>query len=146
MFAGETTIKHCLVVENNKAPEDPTVTSVAAKAHEGSSTAVNIDKSTIVSWKTAGVTDIGIQSHNKSGVSSGTITFNVSNSIIDATDPVDAESPYLDSDIHISYSDVFSESWTGVGNLAVDPEFMDAANHDYSLSPTSPCICRSPST
>jgi len=140
VYGGETTIKHCLVVENNRAPEDPTITTVAAKTTEGSTATVNIDRTTIVTSKVPGYTDIGIQSHNKYGVSSGTITYNVTNSIIDATDPIDVESPYLESDIHVSYSDIYDELWSGLGNLRVDPLFSDAANHDYTLEETSPCI------
>ncbi|MBN2270758.1 MAG: lamin tail domain-containing protein, partial [Sedimentisphaerales bacterium] len=140
VYAGETTIQHCLVVENNRAPEDPTIATIAAKAFEGGTATVNIDKTTIVTSKISGYTDIGIQAHNKYGVSSGTIIFNVTNSIIDATNPIDVQSPYSEADIHISYSDNFTEPWPGAGNLAADPEFADQTSHYYALGPTSPCI------
>jgi hypothetical protein len=140
VYGGETTIDHCLVVETNRNPEDPTVAGIAAKATEGATTIVNIDHTTIVTTKTIGVTDYGIQSHNKYGVSTGTIIWNVTNSIIDATDPVNAQAPYLDSDIHISYSDVYGETWPGIGNINLNPEFFDQVNGDYHLQVGSPCI------
>ncbi|MHC4745171.1 MAG: CotH kinase family protein, partial [Planctomycetota bacterium] len=73
VYAGETTIKHCLVVENNTAPEDPTVASVVAKAHGGGTVTVNMDRTTVVTSKGLGAVDIGIQSHNKYGETSGSI-------------------------------------------------------------------------
>ncbi|MBN2593832.1 MAG: lamin tail domain-containing protein, partial [Sedimentisphaerales bacterium] len=140
IYGGEVDINYCLVVENNKAPEDPTIATIATKTLEGATAIVNIDHSTIVATKAAGHSDVGIQSHNKYGVASGTIIYNVTNSIIDATDPVDVQSPYIESDIHISYSDIFGEPWPGTGNLNASPVFVDQANHDYRLSETSPCI------
>jgi len=139
-YGGQTNINHCLIVENNKAPEDPTVASIAAKAYEAETAIVNIDHTTIVTSKTVGYVDIGIQSHNKYDVQSGTIIYNVTNSIIDATDPVDVQAPYLESDIHINYSNIFSETWPGTGNINIYPLFIDSANHDYRLKPVSPCI------
>ncbi len=140
MYGGTTTIRRCLIVETNKAPEDPTVSAVAAKAFEGESAAIHIDRSTIVATRTAGITDYGIQSHNKTGVSAGSIVWNVTNSIIDATDPVNTQAPYLDSDVHIDYSDVYGEVWPGTGNLNLDPMFVDRVAHNYHLASGSPCI------
>ena len=140
IYGGQVDINYCLIVENNQAPEDPTIASIATKTVEGATAIVNIDHTTIVSTKAAGHHDVGIQSHNKYGVTSGTIIYNVTNSIIDATDPVDVQSPYIESDIHISYSDIFGETWPGAGNLNASPMFVDQANHDYRLSETSPCI------
>ncbi|MHC4073207.1 MAG: hypothetical protein ACYTGS_14425, partial [Planctomycetota bacterium] len=117
VYGGEVNINYCLIVENNKAPEDPTVATIATKTVNGATAVVNIDHSTIVSSKTPGVLDVGIQSHNKYGVTSGTIIYNVTNSIIDATDPIDVQAPYLESDIFINYSDVFGETWPGAGNI-----------------------------
>jgi len=140
IYAGTTTIDHCLIVENNKAPEDPTVSSIAAKTFDGGTAAVNIDRSTIVAMRNPGVTDMGIQSHNKYGVAVGTIVWNVTNSIIDATDPIDAQAPYSLADVHISYSDIHSEVMPGPGNITADPAFENPAAHDYHLASTSPCI------
>jgi len=139
VYGGTVHIRRCLVVENNQAPEDPTVATIAAKAFEGSTAVVNIDQTTIVASKAEGTTDIGIQSHNKYGVEAGTITYNVTDSIIQATNPVDVQSPYLESDIHVSRTDLFGEPWPGTGNLNVDPMFLDAAGHDYRLQEGSPC-------
>jgi hypothetical protein len=140
VYGGEVNINYCLIVENNKAPEDPTVATIATKTVNGATAVVNIDHSTIVSSKTPGVLDVGIQSHNKYGVTSGTIIYNVTNSIIDATDPIDVQAPYLESDIFINYSDVFGETWPGAGNINAYPIFVDEANHNYRLQDTSPCI------
>ncbi|MHC4500485.1 MAG: CotH kinase family protein, partial [Planctomycetota bacterium] len=89
VYGGEVDINHCLIVENNRAPEDPTIATIATKTVNGATAVVNIDHTTIVTAKSAGHLDVGIQSHNKYGVTSGTIIYNVTNSIIDATDPVD---------------------------------------------------------
>ncbi len=140
VYGGEVSINRCLIVENNTAPEDPTVATIATKTVNGAMAFVNIDRTTIVTSKIPGYRDMGIQSHNKYGVTSGVIVYNVTNSIIDATDPVDVQAPYLESDIHISYSNVFGEPWPGTGNLNTDPLFVDPANHDYRLQATSPCI------
>jgi hypothetical protein len=140
VYDGETTLDHCLIVENNTAPEDPTIATIAAKATEGATATVNINRSTIVAGRRSGFTDIGIQSHNKYGVKTGTIIYHVTDSIIDATDSVNTQPPYLDSDIHIDHSDTTSEAWPGTGNLHADPLFVDVQNHDYHLQPNSPCI------
>ena len=140
VYGGVTTIKYSLIVDNNKAPEDPTVATIAAKTMEGGTCTVNIDHSTIVTSKVVGFTDCAIQSHNKTGVAAGTIIWNVTNSVLDATDPVNTQAPYLDADIHVSYSDAYGEVWPGTGNLNQDPQFVDPVNHDFRLQATSPCI------
>jgi hypothetical protein len=109
------------------------VATIAAKTSEGSTAVVNIDNTTIVTSKVQGHIDIGIQSHNKYSVKNGTIIYNVNSSIIVATDPVNVQAPYLASDIHINYSDVFDEAWAGAGNIDADPIFADPNNGDYHL-------------
>ena len=140
IYGGQTNINHCLVVENNKAPEDPTVASIAAKTLEGDTAIINIDHTTIVTSKIEGYVDIGVQSHNKYDVQSGTIIYNITNSIIDATDPVNVQSPYVESDIHIDYSNVFGETWPGTGNINSFPLFVSIPDHDYQLQEFSQCI------
>ena len=140
VYGGQVEINRCLLVENNKAPEDFTIATIATKAADGATAIVNIDRTTIVTWKAPGSLDIGIQSHNRYGVTSGTIIYNVTNSIIDATDPVDVQVPYLESDVQMNYCDVFGEAWPGTGNLDADPMFVDQAGHDYRLQATSPCV------
>ena len=132
-YNGETTISHCLVVNNNRAPEDPTVTSIAAKATGGSTTIVNVDHTTIVSTRTPGVVDFGIQSHNKYGETSGAIIWNITNCIVDATDPIDVQAPYLESDIKVDHSDIYGEPWPGAGNINTGALFVDPNNGDYHL-------------
>ncbi len=140
LYNGDTTIRRCLIVETNIAPEDPTVSAVACKANDGGSATVHIDRSTIVATRMEGRIDFGIQSNNKYNVKSGRIYWNVFNSIIDATDPIQADAPYLDGDFHIEYSDIFDEAWPGAGNLHADPLFVDRAGHKYRLSASSPCV------
>ena len=81
-----------------------------------------------------------MQSHNKYGVKTGTILYNVTNSIVDATSPVHVQSPYTQSDVHISYCDVVGVKWLGTGNIAADPRFVDPEHNDYRLDAESPCI------
>ncbi|NLH17970.1 MAG: lamin tail domain-containing protein, partial [Phycisphaerae bacterium] len=140
IYGGTTIVSRCLIVETNIAPEDPTVAAVAAKAFDGNSATIVIDRSTIVATRSAGVTDFGIQSNNKTGTTSGRIYWTVTNSIIDATDPVKADVPYLESDFHIDYSDVYGEAWPGTENLNSDPMFVNRAEHNYHLASGSPCI------
>jgi len=132
-YNGVTHISHCLVVNNNRSPEDPTVTSIGAKVTGGATTIVNLDHTTIVSTRTPGVVDFGIQSHNKYGETRGTIFWNVFNCVIDATDPIDVQSPYLESDVVVDHSNVFGESWPGAGNINAIPAFVDPDNGDYHL-------------
>lgn len=140
VFGGETAIHRCLVVGNNLAPEDPTVASIVAKSHEGSTTVVQIDHTTVVTTRSPGFLDVGIQSHNKSGVKTGRILFYVTNSIVDATAPVYVQSPYVQSDIHISYCDIVAAEWAGKGNISADPRFVDPEHGDFRLDALSPCI------
>ncbi|NQV33000.1 MAG: hypothetical protein HQ515_09915 [Phycisphaeraceae bacterium] len=133
-YNGVTQISHCLVVNNNRSPEDPTVTSVAAKATGGATTIVNMDHTTIVTTRTPGVIDFGIQSHNKRGETRGAILWHVFNCIIDATDPINVQAPYLESDVRVDHSDLFSEPWPGPGNINAAPDFVDPDNGDYHLT------------
>ena len=140
VFGGETTLLHCLLVGNNLAPEDPTIAAIAAKSFEGGTAVVNIEHTTVVATRAPGHVDAGIQSHNKYGVKKGTIRYNVTNSIVDATEPVSVQAPYLKSDIHISYSDLVGTAWPGIGNLNADPQFLDAPHNNYRLGDGSPCL------
>ncbi len=137
VYAGTTTIDHCLIVENNTAPEDTTNAVVVAKAFENGTAEVNIDRTTIVATRRPGYTDVAIQSHNKYGVTSGSIVWHVTGSIINATVPVDVQLPYLAADVHIDYCGIADGVWPRLGNVFAPPLFMDAANHDYRLSAES---------
>ncbi|MBE0535750.1 MAG: lamin tail domain-containing protein [Phycisphaerae bacterium] len=138
---GETTIKRCLVVETNIAPEDPTVAAIAAKVGQGKTAVVYMDRSTVVATRTPGVVDYGIQSHDKYGVTAGAVIWYVTNSIIDATDPIGIDDPpYLTSDMHVVYSNANDEVWPGAGNINADPLFVNAALHNYRLRADSLCI------
>ena len=100
------------------APEDPTIASIAAKSSEGATATVNIDHSTVIASRSPGRIDAGIQSNNKYGVKTGTIIYHVTNSIIDATQPVSVQAPYLASDVHVSYCDLVGTAWPGLANLS----------------------------
>jgi hypothetical protein len=139
IYGGATTLLHCLLVGNNLAPEDPTIAAIAAKTFENGTAVVNLDHVTLVATRAPGHVDAGIQSHNKYGVKKGKIVYNVTNSIVDATEPVSVQAPYLKSDIHIGYSDIVGTAWSGPGNLSADPRFVDPLHSDYRLRDTSPC-------
>ncbi|MFH1715797.1 MAG: CotH kinase family protein, partial [Planctomycetota bacterium] len=68
IYNGQVDINYCLIVENNKAPEDPTIATIATKTVNGATAVVNIDHTTIVASSVQGYRDVGIQSHNKTGV------------------------------------------------------------------------------
>ncbi len=140
VYGGETTLLHCLLVGNNLAPEDPTIAAIAAKSFEGGTAVVNLDHTTVVATRAPGHVDAGLQSHNKYGVKKGTIRYYVTNSIVDATEPVSVQAPYLKSDIHISYSNTVGMTWPGLGNLNADPQFVDPEHNNYRLRDTSPCL------
>ena len=140
VYAGRTTIDRCLIVENNTAPEDTTNAAVVAKAFEDGTAEVNIDHTTIVASRRPGHTDVAIQSHNKYGVTSGTIVFHVTDSIINATVPVEVQSPYLAADVHLDHCGIADGVWPGLGNVFARPLFVDPANHDYRLSADSPYL------
>jgi hypothetical protein len=140
VYGGETTVLHCLLVGNNLAPEDPTIATIAAKSFEGGTAIVNLDHVTLVATRAPGHVDAGIQSHNKYGVKKGTIIYHVTNSIVDATEPVSTQAPYLKSDIHIGYSDTVGMAWPGLGNLNADPQFVDPVRNNYRLRDASPCL------
>ncbi|MCP4450289.1 MAG: hypothetical protein GY809_02425 [Planctomycetes bacterium] len=132
-YNGVTHISRCLVVNNNRFPEDPTVTSIGAKASGGATTVITMDHTTVVSTRTPGVIDFGIQSHNKRNETRGSIIWHVLNCIIDATDPIDVQAPYLESDVTVDHSNVVGEFWPGPGNINVVPAFVDPDNGDYHL-------------
>jgi hypothetical protein len=142
VYGGETTLLHCLLVGNNLAPEDPTIAAIAAKTLENGTAIVNLDHTTLVATRAPGHVDAGLQSHNKYGVKRGTIIYNVTNSIVDATEPVSVQTPYLKSDFHISYCDIVGLVWPGPGNLTADPQFVDPEHGDYRLGDGSPCLGR----
>jgi len=73
-------------------------------------------------------------------LSSGTINYNVTDSIIVASKPVNIEAPYTAATVNISYSNTFGTNWTGTGNLNINPLFVDPVNHDYHLKAGSPSI------
>jgi hypothetical protein len=43
------------------------------------------------------------------------------------------------STIVVNYSDLSGTNWPGLGNLSRDPQFLDAAAHDFRLATNSPC-------
>ena len=140
VLEGAVTIQHSLVVENNMAPEDPTVASIAAKTNAGGTATVNIDRTTVVTSPVAGYTDYAVQSNNKYSEAAGTVIWNITNSILQGTVPINVEAPYLASDVHVSYTNVVGQAWAGTGNLNAGPLFVSAAGHDYRLQAGSPSI------
>jgi hypothetical protein len=139
---GVVTIKNSLLAGNSLASEDATFSTVSAKVSgNGGVATVNIDRTTIVANDPQGFgRDVGIESRNKYGVTSGTVNYNVTNSIITATKPVSVETPHVASTVLVSYSNLFGTNWAGTGNLNVDPRFADPINRDYRLKPGSPSV------
>jgi hypothetical protein len=139
---GVVTIKNSLIAGNSLQSEDATFSSVSAKiSGNGGVVTVNIDHTTIVGNDPGGQgRDVGIESRNKNGVTSGTVNYNVTNSIISATKPVSVEAPHVPATVLISYSNTFGTNWAGTGNVNANPQFVDPANHNYRLKPGSPSI------
>jgi hypothetical protein len=44
------------------------------------------------------------------------------------------------SSLALNFSDVQGTNWPGTGNIASDPLFVNAAQHDYHLASNSPCV------
>ncbi|MCX6641372.1 MAG: right-handed parallel beta-helix repeat-containing protein [bacterium] len=42
--------------------------------------------------------------------------------------------------LEVNYSDLGDQLWPGIGNISIDPRFVDPAHHDYRLLWGSPCI------
>ncbi|MCD6303800.1 MAG: hypothetical protein J7M21_02420, partial [Planctomycetes bacterium] len=156
VYGGEVTVNWTVLVNNGTDSEDGTSSTISAKTFANDTVTVNMDHDTIVTTKQDGVTDVGIEARWKfANAYPVTITYNVSNCIIDATRPAqnDYDDPtkanyFPDSGstvtFNTSYTNLFGPEtgWgrAGTGNINADPLFTDAAGHDYHLQPTSPSI------
>jgi len=122
---GPVTLKNMLIINNG--------TGVTAKVKgAGATVEVHIDNATIVSTDTGREdSDIGIHAYFKY-TTSGTVKYFVTNSIIQAADPIKSDFGDPDLLIRIDYSN-FSEPWPGTGNIDADPCFADSGNGDYHL-------------
>ena len=85
--------------------------------------------------------DYGFHCYNKANPSSpsggGYITNSFNNILGNDTTPV---SLLNGSTLAADYSDFQNGSQPGVGNISSDPLFVDAAQNDYRLSASSPCL------
>jgi len=149
-YDGTVNLTRSLIVDTSRQPEDGSQAALSVKTTDGTTATMNIDRTTVYNDNPTGM---GIQSRNKYGVASGTIIYNVTNSIIRAYQAVAYDSPYLPSDIHISYSDL-NMAWTYGGshdNTTADPQWVNVAGSDFGnpsatvyrdfrLQGTSPCI------
>jgi len=94
---------------------------------------VHLDHVTIACRDTG--EDIGIYAYRKQEPDA-IVEYFVSHTIVVANDPVKSDyvpANSLDPLIRITYSNIYEEDWPGLGNINVDPLFVDSANHDYRL-------------
>jgi hypothetical protein len=125
MIGGQNTLRYNLFVDNS------TGINLKGQASDNLSGTTAIDHLTLVGSAE------GIVVEDKFGIPNADLHFIVSNSIIRATDAVLTD--YDPADITITYSNV-SEAWPGVGNINVDPQFVNAAAKDFHLATGSPAI------
>ncbi|MBN2477406.1 MAG: lamin tail domain-containing protein [Pirellulales bacterium] len=139
IYDDEVWISRCLVVDNAKNPEDGIAASIASKGYSDEYVTVNMDHVTVVATPMPEPdVDVGVYGWDKYGRDNVHTVFNITNSIIVATDPITTD--YDPAEIHIDYTALFSEDWPGVGNVNADPLFVDTASHDYHLQAGSPSI------
>jgi hypothetical protein len=69
-----------------------------------------------------------------------TATLGITNSIIYDNAPIHLSQCPTGGDCTVNYSDIEGGWSGGIGNISADPQFMDAANGDYHLRVSSPCI------
>ena len=138
-YNGDVTLRRVLAVDNARQPEDGSQAALSMKGTDGALVKMHLDHVTVYNDY---VTGIGIQCRNKYGVANVFFLYEVTNSIIQAYDPVQSDYDDAHADIRISYTDTFGETWTrnGTGNLNANPQFVDPVNHDYHLQASSPAI------
>ncbi len=145
VYDDEVTVRWSLIVDNATDSEDNTSSSISAKAYANHSVTVNLDHVTVRGVRQAGTTDVGIEARWKFGDATPvTITYNVSNCIIDATRSVKndyADDPASTLAFNIDYSNLYGTGFAGgVGNLNADPQFVDPDAGDFRLAAGSPSI------
>ncbi len=127
IFGGEVNLDRVLIAGNG--------IGISAKESGYGVALINVSSATIEG------NDVGIQAEDKFGETNVTVTFNITNSIIEA-DNADSDPIYTDYDptnIIIRYSNV-GEVWPGTGNISVAPSFMNAGDSNYRLQEASPCV------
>jgi len=138
-YNGEVTLRRVLAVDNARQPEDGSQAALSMKGTDGALVKMHLDHVTVYNDYSTG---IGIQCRNKYGVANVFFRYDVTDSIIQAYDPVQSDYDDAHADIRIDYTDTFGETWTrnGTGNLNANPQFVAPVNHDYHLQASSPAI------
>lgn len=128
LLGAEVSISHCLSANCG--------IGLSSKANDGATIITRIWNSTIVGKNR------GIAAENKGGgAPDATVLYFVTNSIIQATVRPEwtVYTDYDPANMDISFSDTVSTNWPGLGNLSVDPLFVDGLS-DFRLTEGSPCI------
>lgn len=123
VFHGNVSLKRCLLAN---------VYVGASAKSSGPATLLEVDHCTIIS-----ITQ-GVAATYKDNATAGNITINVSNSIVKSPDALSSDfGPEKFASVTFN---ILSEAWPGLGNLVVDPLFVNESAGDYHLQPGSPAI------
>ncbi|HTG44810.1 MAG TPA: Ig-like domain-containing protein, partial [Verrucomicrobiae bacterium] len=122
-FNGEIVLRRCLIAN--------CYAGVSTKS-SGPLSVLRLDHCTITALER------GVSAATKANASAGNINIFITNSVVLAADAIYSDfGP--EKFVSVTYSD-FSETWPGVGNLSVDPLFVNRAAGDFHLQSGSPLI------
>ncbi len=122
-FSRTVSVKRCLIVD--------CWVGVSAKTTAGVAATVLIDHSTII-----GISNT-VAASFKANATGPIIDFRITNSILQGVDPV--RSDFAPTNFTIGYC-ALGEAWPGVGNLNVNPLFINEAGKDFHLRAASAAI------
>jgi hypothetical protein len=133
LFGGTYDLENCIVGANTSTGNESAYGGGLLVEGETHATLTNCT----IAGNTADVTGGGIYAH-----ADKLINLSLRNCILWGNTPDQIyikESAGVTPPISITYCNI-EGGWPGIGNMDVDPDFIDAANRNYLLKPTSVCI------